>query len=148
MMIAKFLEKGLIAIGMVMLFAVTGCSDQSTADQSPETDLPENLSLVQGSWACSCTNSGAGSCNVIIEGHTIRLRYQEEEDSSVVRESSTIERIDENLQVFILAGESGAWPYLYGTSDGREYLELEFFNRHQQEWKRLRLYRADHTKGD
>ncbi len=134
MMISKLLGKGLIAIGMVTLFAVMGCSDQSTADQSPQADFPENLSLLQGSWVSVSSNGCFDSCNVIIDGYTIRLRYQEEADASVVRECAGIERIDEGLQVIVLSGEHGAWPYLYGTSNGREWLELEFFNHPQHEF--------------
>lgn len=135
--------KWLIIAGMVSLLAM-GCSEKDGSDMKVESDLPANLALVQGTWSCGCTSTNGLNCQITIDDYTIRLRYQESTESPVVRESSGIDHIDEDLQAFVLSGDSGAWPYEHGYSDdGMEYMELEFFSQGQAAWKRLRLLRIE-----
>ena len=60
----------------------------------------------------------------------------------MLRQNTVIERADEQDEVLILNGGTGAWLYFYGIRDGEEYLELMFFSQQDKEWRKLQLRRV------
>lgn len=145
MVLRRLYDKGVVAIGIIAVLALMGCSD-SVVEEPVSENLPEDLAVLQGVWESISTNGCTTKCGATIEGYTIRLRYQEAEGSPMVRHSSIIERIDEELQVFVLVGKGGAWPYFYGMEEGDEHLEVEFFNQQDKEWRRMHMKRAGRLK--
>jgi hypothetical protein len=132
-----------VIAGIIALLITVGCSDNNTiATTAPRDDLPPLLTLMQGSWSPVSTNGCTGNCGITIEGYSIRLRYQESPDSSMERQSSLIERIDDKNQNLIINGGVGIWPFFYGKEDGAEHLEIEFFSQQHGVWKRMHMQRS------
>ena len=120
-----------------------GCSKSNEQEQARTPEMSPGLSRMQGNWIAASTNEGCtATCGVLIDGHAVRIRYQESADAPVIRESAVIDRIDEQKKLLIINGGIGAWPYVHGTEDGREHLEIEFHVRSLGEWRRMHLKRS------
>lgn len=135
-----------ITVGLVTIFAVAiwGCSDSGNSQQSEVQSLPEALGRIQGVWEAVSTNGCTPNCGVNIDGYSVRVRFQEFPDSVMVRESALVERVDEQKEILIINGGSGAWDYSISVEDGLEYLELEFFSHSLDgNWRRMYLKRPD-----
>lgn len=125
----------------VMTVLLSGCGDHA-APAEEVLDIPEQLAVMQGAWESVTTNGCTPSCGAVIEGNTVRLRYQEAPGSAMVRHSASIEQVDEEGQLLILTGGMGAWPYFHGLEEGEEHLEIEFFIQQHKEWRRMHLRRV------
>lgn len=137
----KYITASLVAILVIMF---SGCSDGREPQESEAQNLPKVLAQMQGSWVAVSTNGCTINCGVDFDGYSVRVRYQESPDSSMVRTSALVERVDEQKQLLIINGGVGAWEYSIGTEEGLEYLELEFYSRNSDEnWRRMYLKRAE-----
>jgi hypothetical protein len=125
-----------------LIVMVSGCSDKAEQQESEGSELSEVLSRMQGSWEAASTNGCTENCGAVVQGDTLRIRYQGSPESAMERHSVRIDRIDEQAKVLIINDGVGAWPYFYGIQDGQEYLEIEFYSRLEQAWHRLRLKRS------
>ena len=129
---------------MILTITILGCSDSAESQQPDTQNIPEVLVQMQGSWVAVSTNGCTLKCGVNIDGNSIRVRYQESPDSSMVRVSVVVERVDEQKQLLIFNAGTGAWRYSLGTDDGLEHLELEFFSKSLVDnWRRMHLKRAE-----
>ena len=126
-------------MGMITVLVSSGCSDR-TANE-PDAGLPGVLGKMQGTWESVTTNGCTDLCGVVVNEYSIRLRYQDSPGSPLVRQSTVIDSINEQRQVLIVNEGIGAWPYFYGTKDGLEHLDLEFFSQYHKEWRRVRMRR-------
>jgi hypothetical protein len=138
----KIISIIIVALAFVLVFISMGCSRDDLPDEDTGVELPAELGLMQGSWKASSANGCTEDCNVVIDGYTIRIRYQETPDSTVVRQSVVVDRLDEQKKLLLLNGGKGAWNYLYGITNGQEHLELNLFSRHHMKWKKLYLKRT------
>lgn len=142
MKIGELRKKVSVAVGLIVVLTCMGCSDHAADEPEPDGTLPKTLGLMQGSWEPVSTNVSTDNCGVIIEGYSIRLRYQDSPDSPMIRQSAVIDHIDEQRKILMVNGGISAWPYFYGTKDGLEHLELEFFSQYHKEWRRVRMRRS------
>jgi hypothetical protein len=142
MKIGEWGKKVSVAVGVIIVLTCMGCSVYTEDAPEPDADLPTGLGLMQGAWEFISTNGFADHCRAIIDGYNIRLRYQDSPDSPLVRQSTVIDSINEQQQVLMVNEGIGAGPYFYGTKDGLEHLELEFFSQYHKEWRRVRMRRS------
>ena len=127
----------LIAAALMFLFMMlSGCSGEQPMAQDPYPEMPTDLCQMQGAWVAADTNSCA-LCQATIQGYTIRIRYQIQVDSELVKQNVSIDRLDEQRSLLIINGGTGAWPY-ERAAEG--VLKLEFFN--EKGWHKLSLKRA------
>jgi hypothetical protein len=142
MKMGEWRKKVSVAVGVIIVLTCMGCSGYTEDALEPAADLPTGLGLMQGAWESISTNGVADHCGAMIEGYSIRLRYQDLPDSPLVRQSTVIDSINEQRQVLMVNQGIGAWPYFYDTKDGLEYLDLEFFSQYHKEWRRVRMRRS------
>lgn len=123
-----------------LLLMLSGCTGESTIEViDPFTDMAPELQRMQGTWVDFNTNDTV-ECTAIIQGYTIRVRYQGNEEAIQLKQNASIERLDEQRSLIVLKGGTGAWPYELQPENGIEHLELEFFS--AEGWHHLDLCRA------
>ncbi|MDF7807666.1 hypothetical protein P4E94_09480 [Pontiellaceae bacterium B12219] len=128
----------LISVGL--LFAVNGCSKEPAAEVDPYPEMSKPLRNLQGNWTNASTNNTAESA-AIIQGYTIRVRFQEAPDQILQKQNASIDRIDEKLQMIVLNGGTGAWPYELKQDGTNTFLTLRFFA--TDGWHKMELCRND-----
>ena len=133
---------GLFYSATVLLLSLmlSGCSKQETVEVDPYPEMSADLKSMQGRWLASDTNN-VQECGAIIEGYTIRLRYQSQTNSPMLKHNASIDRLDEARKLIIINGGIAAWPYYYGPEDGIEHLEVEFFSK--EGWNRMHMTRRE-----
>lgn len=124
---------------LFLILMLTGCSDTGNTPP-PQSHLTLTLQRMQGHWETPHSDTKE-ACTAIIQEHTIRLRYQADEEQPQLKINAGIERLDEQRNLIILHGGTGAWPYEISTQDGLEHLVIEFFG--HDGWHRLDLCRAN-----
>ena len=125
-----------------LLLMLTGCAEASVHEMNhdPYPDMPPELRRMQGSWVNANTNGSIESA-AIIQGYTIRVRYQKDSESPKQKQNASIDRLDEERHLIVLNGGIGAWPYSLKPDAGKELLEIEFYG--SGGWHRMNLCRAD-----
>lgn len=129
-------------IAALACLMLTGCSPQTAENADPYPDMPNDLRMMQGSWVALDTN-GCMKCGALVDGYTIRLRFQDQPEMPMLKQNSSIDRLDAERKLIILNSGYAAWPYSIGTEDGQDHFELEFYNQASKEWHRLHLKRAE-----
>jgi hypothetical protein len=121
---------------------VAGCSKNS-GDEVVSSNAPTGvLGSMQGTWEAVSTNGCTMSYGAVVQGDTLRIRYQRSPDLPMERSNALINRVDEQAELLIINDGVGAWPYFYGIEDGQEHLEIEFYSKQQEAWRRLHLKRS------
>ena len=123
-----------------LILMLSGCSRPSAPNVvDPYPDMTPDLKRMQGTWVDVNTNDSI-ECTAIIQGYTLRLRYQGGEEALQLKQNASIERLDEQRKLIVLNGGTGAWPYELQPENGIDHLELEFFS--SDGWHNLDLCRA------
>jgi hypothetical protein len=140
----KHILYGLIIFAAVAcaILMLTGCWKSETEAVDPYPEISGDLRIMQGSWVALDTN-GCINCGALIDGYTIRMRFQDSPDTPLVKQNASIARLDEQRKLILLNSGYAAWPYYIGKEDGHDHLELEFYNQTGKDWIRLHLRRED-----
>lgn len=131
-------------MAVCLALLLSGCSKQPEEAVDPYPDMSTELRAMQGSWTDVNTNDSV-DCSVIVQGYTIRVRYQAAPEEPVKKQNASIERLDEARNLILVNGGSGAWPYEYLKNNGTETLKLEYYT--PTGWFYLNLNRADPSGG-
>lgn len=121
---------------------LAGCSRQTAESADPYPEMPSDLRMMQGSWVALNTN-GCMTCGTLIDGYTIRLKFQRRPEMPLLKQNASIDRLDVQRKLIIMNSGYAAWPYSIGRKDGRDHFELEFYNPANKEWNRVLLKRTE-----
>jgi len=122
-----------------LFLMVSGCSPNEPVAPDPFPEMPDTLRTLQGTWIPSTTNC----CNegsAIIDGYTVRIRYQENTNSALLKHNASIERVDAPRKLLVLNGGTAAWPYFHRKEGNKELLDIEFFS--HSGWNKISLQRG------
>lgn len=123
-----------------LLLMLTGCSNEPAPEVNPYANMAPHLKQMQGTWVDYNTNDTV-ECTAIFQGYTVRVRYQGDAEGPQQKQNASIERLDEQRNLIVLNGGTGAWPYELQPENGIEHLELEFYS--SDGWHRIDLCRAN-----
>jgi hypothetical protein len=123
-----------------LLLILSGCSKEPAAEVDPYPEMSVHLRNLQGNWTDSNTNSASESA-AVIQGYTIRVRYQASPDDVLQKQNASIDRVDEQLQMIVLNGGTGAWPYELKRDGTNALLKLSFFS--TDGWHKMELSRSE-----
>lgn len=121
-----------------LFLMVSGCSESESSVADPYPEMTHKLRTLQGTWTAASTNS-CSEGGAIIDGYTVRIRYQQNTNSPLFKHNASIDRVDAERQLLILNGGTGAWPFYHRTQEGKELLDIEFFS--QSGWNKVNLQR-------
>ncbi len=122
----------LAAAGMLV-----GCGSREPIPAGID-ELPEIVRTLQGRWTAAESNA-IQAIEVVIDGYTLRLRYQEEPDGPLFKKNVVIKSVDQQRRMLLIHDGTSAWPYALERQGGGAILTLEFYNSVESSWTQVRM---------
>lgn len=126
-----------------MLLLVSGCKKESVQAAFGEegTGISRDLKRLQGNW-CSIGEEAAYSCDLNVQGHTLRLSYKEASSTRTKKRNAIIKQVDVSEMKLWVYSDDRPWSYSFKGSSEEERLDIHFFDGAECKWVYVQLGRT------